>query len=541
MSCLVTVVHQDSAWRMACGTECGVRPSARPNTNTTLFHTANHDVRVTDEGKAVVGCRPIVHGQTDPTNSNPLTCKCTTRSCARSAEGLEFKTLWRRVVGWHLSLHPDHGPTSVRHDGPGPVREVLKSRSKPSLFDAYVNQKFPKISNNGLGKCKYFPNIDFITDVTSLFHLLPESSWTDWQDSSWTGHLPDWHFYPLTEQKKAQQKSRKSTGSPGSPPDFQWKSSWSPVGIMGECEVRVKCSEYCTGVLGRGSGILKDKLNIVFEVDRGRYMTADVVHLPTVLHNVEVQGDKNQHFNFLQESIVVEETLHLSGTLLPAYLGHFKEDSMLDLLAGVDLRKLNASCPVFYYRLNFDSNDRERSSFRVSVENSCGVGGVSLSYSLLFKILDTALCGGGFVIITPLEEEQDHPIKICSDSQVTLTLLEESTVNAEDTGWLLTKNREIIEPLIAALRWRTATTTLEKVKAHVGIVGNEKADRLADARADKDTLDFQLTLNIPRNQRVEGMRLQKATQSLMYHKIKEIKSQKTPKRRTAVMHLDMAR
>ncbi|KAF6756536.1 hypothetical protein DFP72DRAFT_846427 [Ephemerocybe angulata] len=93
---------------------------------------------------------------------------------------------------------------------------------------------------------KYFWNIDFITDVTSLFHLLPESSWT----VHWTGRTPvgletcrtvpdsnlAGHFYLLTGQK-VQQKSRKSTRSPASLPDFQRKSSWSPVGIMGECEV----------------------------------------------------------------------------------------------------------------------------------------------------------------------------------------------------------------------------------------------------------------------------------------------------------------
>ncbi|KAF6761441.1 hypothetical protein DFP72DRAFT_842366 [Ephemerocybe angulata] len=77
--------------------------------------------------------------------------------------------------------------------------------------------------------------------MTSLFHLLPESSWTvHWTgrtpvglDTCWTGT-----FTPLTRQK-VQQKSRKSTGSPAIPPDFQRKSSWSPVGIMGECEVLV--------------------------------------------------------------------------------------------------------------------------------------------------------------------------------------------------------------------------------------------------------------------------------------------------------------
>ncbi|KAF6743231.1 hypothetical protein DFP72DRAFT_1101307, partial [Ephemerocybe angulata] len=40
---------------------------------------------------------------------------------------------------------------------------------------------------------------------------------------------------------------------------------------------------------------------------------------------------------------------------------------------------------------------------------------------------------------------------------------------------------------------------------------------------------------------VEGIHLQTATQSLIYHKIGEIKSKKTPNRRIAVMHMDMAR
>ncbi|KAF5313488.1 hypothetical protein D9611_008631 [Ephemerocybe angulata] len=145
-------------------------------------------------------------------------------------------------------------------------------------------------------------------------------------------------------------------------------------------------------------------------------------------------------------------------------------------------------------------------------------------------------------ILVALQETEDHiPIKICTDSQVTLTMIGKSLLQAEDTAWMNTKNREILEPLVATLRRRKAATVLEKVRAHVGIHGNEEADRLTNEGADKETAERDIDTRVPGNQRVEGIRLEGATQSLIYKSIRAIKSKSVKERRATTMHLDLVR
>ncbi|KAF5337776.1 hypothetical protein D9611_015168 [Ephemerocybe angulata] len=108
---------------------------------------------------------------------------------------------------------------------------------------------------------------------------------------------------------------------------------------------------------------------------------------------------------------------------------------------------------------------------------------------------------GAAILAAVQAMRDDIPVIICSDSQVTLTVIGKSALKAEDTDWLETKNREVIEPIIAKLRLRKGLTIMEKVKAHVGIHGNEMADRLADQGADKDVTDVALDMEIPARQK----------------------------------------
>lgn len=137
----------------------------------------------------------------------------------------------------------------------------------------------------------------------------------------------------------------------------------------------------------------------------------------------------------------------------------------------------------------------------------------------------------------------DEPLLIKSDSLVTIQALTKYAQKAEDNDWLETKNREILEPLIGAIRNRQATTKFEKVKAHVGILGNERADRLADEGAKKDAVENEdnLNLSIPLETRVQGLRLSTATQATLYRGIRREKEKATPPRKKTAIQLDIAR
>ncbi|KAF9030591.1 hypothetical protein BDZ89DRAFT_900707, partial [Hymenopellis radicata] len=111
-------------------------------------------------------------------------------------------------------------------------------------------------------------------------------------------------------------------------------------------------------------------------------------------------------------------------------------------------------------------------------------------------------------------------LDIKSDS---LTIIEGATTlrqKREDTGYIGRPEAELSRVLIARLRARDAETTLQWVKGHSGIEGNEGADALATKGLEKETAD-EIDLKIPPELTLTGAKLSKITQALAYKAIKQ--------------------
>ncbi|KAG8900580.1 RNA-DNA hybrid ribonuclease [Tulasnella sp. 408] len=92
----------------------------------------------------------------------------------------------------------------------------------------------------------------------------------------------------------------------------------------------------------------------------------------------------------------------------------------------------------------------------------------------------------------------NRPVLIRTDSTYVLNLLDTGHKVAEDKGWLHTLNADLFQGALYLIRVRTAPTYIQKVKAHLGILGNEIADTLAKCRNDGSTTEPDGHDHIPR-------------------------------------------
>ncbi|KAJ3919310.1 ribonuclease H-like protein [Lentinula edodes] len=120
-------------------------------------------------------------------------------------------------------------------------------------------------------------------------------------------------------------------------------------------------------------------------------------------------------------------------------------------------------------------------------------------------------------------------VTFCSDSKTALDGLTTLREKWENIGYIGIENAREFQVTTARLRARKALSIMKKVKAHVGIEGNEEADKLANEGRTKPNED-RIDLTIPRHLCLTGAKLKCLNQSLVYQAIKQRKMEK-PKHR----------
>ncbi|KAF8550093.1 hypothetical protein OG21DRAFT_1598945 [Imleria badia] len=112
--------------------------------------------------------------------------------------------------------------------------------------------------------------------------------------------------------------------------------------------------------------------------------------------------------------------------------------------------------------------------------------------------------------------------------------------NWEDQGWTNVTNHEWFNAAAYHLRRRTAPTNFKWVKGHQGVLGNERADELANQGAQKTVPDH-MDIAVPDNFKATGIRLSTLTQRLAYQTIQKKRGKNRPYPRQALINLDITR
>jgi hypothetical protein len=123
---------------------------------------------------------------------------------------------------------------------------------------------------------------------------------------------------------------------------------------------------------------------------------------------------------------------------------------------------------------------------------------------------------------------------------MTIDLLTKNLETNEDRGWIERANTNLFKLATSELRLRTAHTALVWVKEHNREEGNEAADELGNAGANKEGGDW-LNLTGKRGINPRGVKLQVLTRSLAYQVIRKRKEKSIEDHLSMERNLELTR